>query len=278
MELSIIILTLNNKHLLEQCIDSVLRYTKSITFEIIIVDNNSSDGTQELIRSKYPKATLIANEKNLGFTRANNKGLRTSKGRYALLLNDDTYLKDDAFSKMLAFMDSRPDVGICGPRLLNTDGSIQRQGSILSSHTWKAASPVETQMVIGACMLIRASMTEKLGLLDENLFFYNDDLDYCKRARSAGYKVVYYPLAQIFHIGGYTMKKSFNSLLFVEGFRGGLYFCKKHYGVLPYSIYSILLFFYTLLMLPFSLPNSPKWKAYIKVLWIIISQHIIPNA
>jgi len=275
MDLSIIIITLNNKKILEECIGSIKRNTKSISYEIIVVDNGSNDGTRSAIRSKYPDVILIENTKNLGFSGANNKGLNIAKGRYSVLLNDDTYIKEDAFGKLAAFMDSETGVGICGPKLLNIDGSLQRQGSLLSAYKWRSKSPIEVGFVLGACMFIRMAGISKIGLLDENLFFYNDDLDLCKRASKAGFKVVYYPDAEIYHYGGYSSKKSLNMRLFVEGFRGGLYYCKKHYGLIIYSIYRALLLIFTLAMIPFSLINKEKLRAYREILHIIIKEQIV---
>jgi hypothetical protein len=275
MDLSIIIITLNNKKILEECIESIKRNTTSISYELIVVDNNSNDGTQSAIRSKYPDVALIENKKNLGFSGANNKGLKIAKGRYSVLLNDDTYIKEDAFGKMAAFMDTETEVGICGPKLLNIDGSLQRQGSILSAYKWRSKSPIEVGFVLGACLFIRMAAISKIGLLDENLFFYNDDLDLCKRARISRFKVVYYPDAEIYHYGGYSSKRSPNMKLFVEGFRGGLYFCRKYYGPIIYSIYRALLMLLVLLMAPFSLLNKEKLNAYREILQIILNEQIV---
>ena len=275
MDLSIIIITLNNKKILEGCINSVKQFTSSISYELIVVDNNSNDGTQALIRSKYPGVTLIENNKNLGYSGANNMGLNIAKGRYSVLLNDDTYVKDDSFGKLVAFLDNEPDIGVCGPKLLNTDGSIQLQGSFLSSRKWRSNDPAEVSFVIGACMFIRMIIIKKIGLLDENLFFYNDDLDLCKRARSAGFKVVYYPDAQVFHYGGYSSKRSPSKQLMIEGFRGGLYFCRKHYGPIIYVFYSIPLLLFTVIMMLFSLNKKEKFSAYFEIFKIITTKQIV---
>jgi len=275
MDLSVIIITLNNKKILGECIDSVKRSTRSISYELIVVDNNSGDGTQNMVRSKYPDIILIENKKNFGFSAANNKGLNIARGRYSVLLNDDTFIKEDAFGKMVAFLDGETDIGICGTKLLNIDGSIQRQGSILSAHKWRSSVPIEVNFVLGACMFIRMGILNKIGLLDENLFFYNDDLDLCKRARSAGFKVVYYPDAEVYHYGGYSSKKASGKTFAVEGFRGGLYFCKKHYGVIIYSLYRALLFLFVLVMVLFSLTNKENLSNYLAVLKIIIKEQIV---
>ncbi|MFH1710135.1 MAG: glycosyltransferase family 2 protein [bacterium] len=275
MDLSIIITTLNNKKVLEECINSVKQFTRSIRYELVIVDNNSSDGTQSLVRSKYPNVALIENKKNLGFSTANNKGLALAKGRYSVLLNDDTYIKDDVFGKMVRFLDNEPGIGICGPKLLNIDSSIQRQGSIFSAHKWRSKSPIEVPFVLGACLFIRKAVMDKIGLLDENLFFYNEDLDLCKRARSAGFKVVYYPDAETYHYGGYSSKKAFDERFFIEGFRGGLYLCRKHYGPIVYSLYRASLLLFALLMVPFSLLHKEKLSAYLKILRMTANGQIV---
>ena len=275
MDLSVIIITLNNKKILGECIDSVKRFTRSISYELMVIDNGSDDGTQDMVRSKYPDVILIENKKNLGFSAANNKGLNIARGRYSVLLNDDTFVKEDAFGKIVGFLDGETGIGICGSKLLNIDGSIQRQGSILSAHKWRSSVPTEVNFVLGACMFIRMSILNKIGLLDENLFFYNDDLDLCKRARSAGFKVVYCPDAAVYHYGGYSSKKASGRTLSVEGFRGGLYFCKKHYGVIVYSIYRALLFLFILAMVPFSLINKEKLSACLEVLKIIVNEQIV---
>jgi hypothetical protein len=278
MDLSIIILTLNNRDILEECIDSVKKFTKDISYEIIVSDNGSVDGTRQFIRTKHPEIALIENEKNFGFSVANNKGLKAAKGRYSMLLNDDTYLKEDAFSKIVRFMDNEPDVGICGPKLLNIDGSVQRQGSILSSIKWNSTKPIEVDFVLGACMFIRMAVLGKIGLLDENLFFYNDDLDICKRAKSAGYKVVYFPDAEIYHYGGYSSKKSPNKRYIIEGFRGGLYFCKKHYAPLIYQIYRAIILLVMPIFAVLSLGNRVKSSAYLEIFTIALKQQIVNRA
>lgn len=275
VDLSVIILTLNNKKILEDCISSIILFTKDITYEIIVVDNGSSDGSQDMVRLKYPSIKLLANKVNLGFGRANNNGIKVAQGRYALILNDDTYLAGNAFSQMVKHMDSDSNIGIAGPKLLNPDGSIQRQGSIFSSFKWSSKYARKVSFVIGACMFIRMSAIQKIGMFDENLFFYNEDMDICKRARAAGFNIVYFPDASIYHYGGYSSKGGFKKTMLVEGFRGGLYYCRKHYGIPVYQFYRILLYFFVLLALPFSLLNREKLAAYIEILGIIKKEQII---
>ncbi len=281
-DLSIIILTRNNRKMLGECIASVIDHTKASSYEIIVTDNGSTDGTIELIRSKYTSIKIAEHKANLGFTRANNRGLKLAAGRYAVILNDDTYLTEDAFSAVARYMDEHQEAGICGPRLLDPDGSIQRQGSILERRKWTSQNPIEVNFVIGACMFIRMSVLGKIGLFDENLFFYNDDLDICLRARKAGFKVIYFPGASVRHYGGTTSRKTGNMMYFVEGVRGGLYFCKKHYGLAAYQAYRLLLLAATLIMAAFYgatyMFNRNKLDAWLKIAGMLITEDIVSKA
>ncbi len=278
MDLSVIILTLNNQSLLQECIASIKNFTKDISYEVIVSDNGSTDGTCDMLRSKHPDIVLIENRKNLGFTVANNKGLKIAKGRYAVLLNDDTFIKENTFQNIVQFMDKDHGIGICGPKLLNIDGTIQRQGSIFTTLKWRSKKPVEVDFVIGACMFIRRSILDKIGLLDENLFFYNDDLDICKRARKAGFRVMYYPDPAVYHYGGYSSKRTFDAKFLVEGFRSGLYFCKKHYGPVIYQIYRALLMVFMPLIALFTLANNEKRDAYMEIFKIALHQQIVHSS
>jgi GT2 family glycosyltransferase len=235
---------------------------------MIVADNASSDGSQEMVKTKFPQIKLIENKENLGFVRASNLGLRIYNARYAMLLNDDTIVKDSALDKMVKFMDEHPEVGGCGPKLLNVDESIQRQGGILGKRFWLSKNPVPVDFVIGAALIVRDEVIKKIGIMDENLFFYNDDLDWCLRIRKAGWKVYFYPQAEIVHYGGYSSRRTFKGRLFVEGFRGGLYFCRKHYGEIAFHAYRFLLILFLLLILPFHIFNREKLKAYMEIIKI----------
>ncbi|MFA4967662.1 MAG: glycosyltransferase family 2 protein [Candidatus Margulisiibacteriota bacterium] len=256
-DLSIIIVNLNNSKILKECLDSVYKTTKKYKFEIMVVDNGSIDGSQSMIKELFPQVKLIENNKNLGFAKANNQGLKIANGRYSLLLNNDTIVKEGAFDRMIEFMDNNLKAGACGPKLLNIDGTIQHQGSILGKRFWISALPVEVDFVVGACLMVKKEVIEKVGLMDENLFFYNDDLDWCMSIRKAGYKVYYLPQAEVIHYGGYSNKGAFNRRIFVEGFKGGLYFVRKHYGVAPYYLYKVLLFAGIIIYLPFFIISFP---------------------
>jgi len=267
-DLSIIIVNINNRKILEECLDSIYKNTQQITFEIIVSDNASTDGSQEMVQSKFPKVKLIANQENLGFIKASNLGLKQSQARYTMLLNDDTIVKDGALDKLIEFMDKTPKAGACGPKLLNVDGTIQRQGGLLGKKFYLATEPITVDFVIGAALVVRKEVIDKVGLMDENLFFYNDDLDWCMSIRKAGYKIYFVPDARIVHYGGYSSKRTFNQRLFVEGFKGGLYFCRKHYGEIAFLLYRLILVLLLILILPFQVFNSAKLKAYLEIISI----------
>ena len=273
VDLSVVIITLNNKDILEACIASVKEHTKRISYEIIVTDNGSTDGTADMLRSRYPDVCIIENRKNLGFSAANNKGLKNANGRYCLVLNDDTYIDEDAFSKLAEYMDKHENVAAAGPKLMNIDGTIQKQGSFLTAGKWSSKVPVEVDFLIGACLMIRTSVLDEVGYFDENLFFYNDDLDLCKRIKNKGFKIVYVPDSSVYHYGGFSSKKAGNRALEIEGIRGGLYFCRKHYGPVAYQIYRAFIIIASLMMsiLPFDRAY------YLKVSAMAFRQELLPK-
>lgn len=275
LDLSIIIVNYNNANFLGDCLDSIFNCTHKASFEVILVDNNSSDNSVAFVKDKFPQVKTIQNTENLGFCRGNNKGLKVYQGRYALLLNTDTIVKEAAFDRCLEFMDQNPKAGACGPKLLNPDGTPQHQGGLFSRRFWLSKKPVKVDYVIGACLMVRREVIDKVGGLDENFFFSNDDLDWCRRIRKAGWEIYFLPQAEVVHYGGYTIKL-FNQKLFVEGFRGGLYFAKKHYGNIFYQIYRLLLAlsmliaaFISLLFYPF-LKNKQKLGAFWQIFLICL--------
>ncbi|MFH1825931.1 MAG: glycosyltransferase family 2 protein [bacterium] len=264
-DLSIIIVNYNNKKLLEDCLASIYQNTPKISFEIIVVDNASTDGSPAIVKEKFPEVLLQENQENLGFAKANNLGLKTCRARYALLLNNDTVVKDAALDKLVEFMDQHPEIGACGPKLLNSNGSVQHQGGLLAKKFWLSREPVSVNFVIGAALLVKKEVIEKVGLLDENLYFYNEDLDWCASIKKTGFKIFFVPQAEIIHHGGKSSQGTFNQRLFIEGFKGGLYFCRKHYGELAYNVYRLALTLVLVLVLPFQILNFPRLKACLKI-------------
>jgi len=231
-DLSIAIVSWNVQELLRQTLESVYRETKGITFEIFVVDNASRDGSAEMVQRLFPRAWLFANTDNLGFAKANNRALREARGRYIVLLNPDTEIRDNALQKMVSWMDAHPRAGIAGPQLLNPDGSIQpstRNFPTFSAlgltllklhHLWRPkiikdyyqldfdhAHEQEVDQVMGAALFIRRAVIEVIGLLDEGFWIWFEEADWCKRARNAGFEIWFTPAARIMHIKGESFKQ-----------------------------------------------------------------------
>lgn len=228
--LSIIIVTWNIRDVLRDCLESLFREDLGIEYEVIQVDNGSEDGTVEMIRSDFPQIRLIRNDENLGFPKANNQGIEVAKGDYVLLLNSDTIITDSTiFAKWVRFMDENPDAGLSGCRLVFRDGSHQVGDagyrpslSSLFAHnfflnrlfpkTFKGmlvsylSSPgrIEVDWICGADLMVRRSIIEQTGALDENIFIYAEDVEWGCRIRSHGYKGYYLPDLELIHLQGAT--------------------------------------------------------------------------
>ena len=226
--LSICILTLNARDYLRACLLSIQANT-NVTYEIIVVDNGSTDGTPEMLTAEFPSIQVIQNPENLGYTYPNNQAIRVSQGRFVALLNPDTLVLENSLDQLCDFLATHPDVGIVGPKVLNPDGTMQLPCRRGDARPWAVISyftglsklfpqkpfynryllthldenqtyPVDG--VSGSCMLIRREVIEQIGYLDESFFAYQEDADYCLRARQADWQVCYYPVAKITHFGG----------------------------------------------------------------------------
>ena len=203
--LSIIIVSYNNQSLITACLDSVYQnIPNDFPIEVIVVDNHSKEGIVAFLKQNYPQVIIIANPENRGFAKANNQGIKIAGGEKIFLLNNDTVVIGDALVKMARYLDTHPEIGLLGPKLLNADGSIQVQGSMLGPHFWNSTVPTTTSFLRGAALMMRREIIEKVGLLDERFFFYNEDIDYCWRVKRSGFQLIYYPDAEITHLGGKT--------------------------------------------------------------------------
>ncbi|MCS7178112.1 MAG: glycosyltransferase family 2 protein [Anaerolineae bacterium] len=232
-DLSVLIVNWNVRDLLRRCLHSILASLPIGALEIIVVDNGSTDGSAEMVRAEFPQVHLIANTDNRGFTRANNQGLAVARGRYILLLNPDTEVVGDALETMITFADAHPNVGIVGPQLLNPDGTVQSSrrrfptlGTALFESTWlQPYAPRRLLMhyyvldrpdheiqdvdwVTGAALMARREAVEQVGPLDEGFFMYSEELDWCRRFREAGWRVVYLPTAQVIHHEGKSSEQA----------------------------------------------------------------------
>jgi hypothetical protein len=229
MQLSIIIVSYNTEELLTDCLQSITKATRGLETETFVVDNNSSDRTVETVKEKFPWVKLVANSKNLGFSKANNLALKIAKGKYILVLNPDTVLESDTLLKMLEFMDKNPEYSMATCKVKLESGELDLDARRRFPTPWRAFChfshlskifkninffseyymddvPENQQHEVDACagafMFIRSSALEEVGFFDEDFFFYGEDLDLCYRFRQNGYKIVYTPITKIIHYKG----------------------------------------------------------------------------
>lgn len=241
IEISVIIPSFNQAGLLKQCLDSLYDNITGLSWEAIVVDNASQDDSVRLVAAKYPGVRLIRNQANLGFAKAINQGLAEARGSYYLFLNSDVRVLTGALEALKDFLDKHQQVGAVGAKLLNNDRSVQIQGSFTSAGIWRRTKPKKIGFLPFACILLKKAAVERTGRLDENFFFYNEDLDYCRRLIKAGWQIYYLPQAAVIHQGGGSTKQLGPEALF-EGYKGGLYLCRKHYPSWVYRIYSWAVF------------------------------------
>jgi N-acetylglucosaminyl-diphospho-decaprenol L-rhamnosyltransferase len=242
---SVVVVTYNSAAWIERCLDSVRG------LETIVVDNGSTDGTVALVRKRFPAVRLLEQE-NAGMGGGNNAGMRIASGRYFLLLNSDAWVVGDAVAQLVAFADEHPEAAVVGPRLLNPDGSLQRSARAFPT-LWRLATEYlflrklaprsrtlnrfyeggfdhdvvrEVDWLFGACLLVRRDAADEVGLFDEDFFMFSEETDWCYRFRQAGWKVYFFPGAEVVHVGG----GSHGGGLFAENVRGQLRFLAKHRG------------------------------------------------
>jgi GT2 family glycosyltransferase len=228
IDLSICVVTYNARDYLAECLKSIFENTH-LKIEIIVVDNGSQDGVEEMLRENFPQVCLIQNKTNAGYTRPMNQALRAATGKFLVQLNPDTLILPGSLDYLVDFMEGFPEVGICGPKVLNPDGTLQKSCRRGESRPWAVISYFtglhslfpksrffggylmnyigedethEVAGVSGSCMLIRREVIDQIGYLDEQFFAYQEDADFCFRAKRAGWKVYYMPGAKIIHYGG----------------------------------------------------------------------------
>lgn len=267
MKISIIIVNYNVKYILEQCLHSVYAATQHIDAEVFVVDNNSVDGSCSMIVEKFPWVKLIENKENVGFSRANNQAIRLSQGEYILLLNPDTVVEEDTFTKTTQFMDEHPDGGGLGVAMIDGKGKFlpeSKRGlptlkvSICKMFGLQKLFPHskrfnyyylghlsndeihEIEILSGAFMLLRKKVLDSIGLLDEEYFMYGEDIDLSYRIIKAGYKNYYYPHTTIIHYKGESTKKA--SFKYVLVFYKAMeIFARKQLHMKKYSLYSLFI-------------------------------------
>ena len=254
IDLSVVIVNWNVSDLLRRCLYSILNARYSVLIEVIVVDNASTDGSVEMVRAEFLGVHLIANADNRGFPAANNQGIAIARGRYVLLLNPDTELVGDALATMVTFADAHPDVGMVGPQLLYPDGSVQSSrrrfptlATAFFESTWlQPCAPrrlleryevldrpddavQDVDWLYGAALMARREGVAQVGLMDEDFFMYSEELDWCRRFREAGWRVVYLPTAQIVHYEGKSSEQAV-AARHVHFQTSKVHYFRKHHG------------------------------------------------
>ncbi len=256
MMLSIIIVNYNTGNLLRDCLGSIYANANGMPFDVWVVDNSSGDSSPAMVKKTFPKVRLIENRGNVGFSKANNIALSQSDSKYVLLLNPDTLVIGDAIDRTVEFMEEHPTVGIAGCKVLNRDRTLQlacrrsiptpkvaffrmvglsrlfpgSKSMARYNLTFKDANEVqEVDAVSGAFLMARRETIRDIGLLDEQFFMYGEELDWCLRAKRAGWSVMYYPGAEIIHYKGESTKSNSRKAAF-EFYRAMYLFHKKHFA------------------------------------------------
>jgi N-acetylglucosaminyl-diphospho-decaprenol L-rhamnosyltransferase len=281
LDVSFLVVSWNVRDLLRRALTSVLADAEGIESEIILVDNASGDGTVEMVRAEFRRVQLIGNADNRGFSGANNQALAIAQGRYFFLLNPDAELLPGATNALLECMDADPRVGIAGPQLLNPDQTVQSSRrrfptfvtALLESTRLQQRFPQnrwlnryylldsrddaaqEVDWVVGAALFVRRQVYEQLGGLDERFFMYSEELDWCYRAKRAGWHIAYFPRARVIHHEGRSSEQvvAARDIYFHSS---KIRFFRKHHGALPAGLLRAFL----LAMFAFQiLEESAKW-------------------
>lgn len=255
MDLSILIVNYNTRELTLDALRSVYRSQTNYTFEVILIDNHSTDGSVEAIKEEFPQVKIIENQENVGFAKANNQGIRRAAGRYILLLNSDTIIQPATLEIMLRFMDQHPNIGASGCKVVLPDGSLDkacRRGFPTPSASFYYAfglaklfphvpkfnqyqlsyldpdDDYPVDCLVGAFMLVRREVIDHVGMLDEDFFMYGEDVDWCYRIKKAGWEIYYYPKTSIIHYKGAGKKRKSRKVVY-EFHRAMILFHRKHY-------------------------------------------------
>ena len=290
MKLSIVIVNYNVKYFLEQCLHSVQNACNGLESEIFVVDNDSVDGSVKMVRDKFPDVFLIENKDNKGFSTANNQAIRKSRGEYVLLLNPDTIVEDDTLRKVVDFMDEHPDAGGLGVKMLDGKGkflpeskrglpypsvaffkvfglsSLFPKSRMFSTYHLGYLDKDKTHVVdvlAGAFMLLRKSVLNEIGLLDEDFFMYGEDIDLSYRITQAGYKNYYFPGTRIIHYKGESTKKGSLNYVFVF-YNAMIVFANKHFSKENARAFSMMINF------------AIYFRAFISILTQFFNRIILP--
>lgn len=262
MDISIVIVNWNTRDLLHDCLETVFAGLGALSAEVIVVDNASGDESVAMMAAQFPSVQVIASPQNVGFAAGNNLGFARATGRYILLLNTDTLVLGDVLPAMAAFMDANPQVGVMGPRVLNTDRSTQNSATGYPSlgrlalqtlgldrfaafdsyrmTRWDRRDQRAVQVISGCAMMVRAAAMRAVGPLDSDFFFFGEETDWCRRFAMGGWQIMFAPVGEIVHFGGGSVRKLHHTrdIMLTEGTvrlhrkHGGLLAGLACYGVL----------------------------------------------
>ncbi len=254
VDISIVIISWKMRDLLERCLKTIYNFTSGVSFEVIVIDNNSQDGTSEMVEKLFPQIKLIKNSENRGVAPARNQGIKETKGKYILILDADMELIDNSIKHLYDFMEKNPDAGIVGCKLVDKDFNLQssckrfptllaflfrrmewidavRNSKTLRHHTmedWDHNEISTVDYLIGACQYFRREVIEKIGMYDEKIFYGPEDIDFCLRIWKAGWKVYYYPFTKIIHHEQRITKKNLFSKISFKHIAGIIYLYRKY--------------------------------------------------
>lgn len=290
MLISVVLVSYNTATLTCQAIETLLQSNYSHEIQLIVIDNASRDNSVQMVQQAFPQVTLILNEANVGFGRANNQAIPLLKGDYVLLLNTDAFVSRDTLEKTVAFMQTRLDVGILGVRLVGRDGAlqpscryfptvlnqfIQRAGlnrwfpnvGYVDDMDWDHATPRLCDWVPGCYYLMRREVIDQVGLFDPRYFLYNEEVDHCKAAKNAGWKVIFFPETEVIHIGGESAKSDgaisqVSRQLVALQVESELLYFRKHHGMLSVMIHFFLQVMADLILMLKSLVKLKSASAY----------------
>ena len=297
VDISIVIVSFNTRNVLRECLQSIERESAGLRIEILVVDNHSSDGSPEMVEKEFPQVRLFRCEVNLGFASANNVALEVARGRYSVLLNSDAFLCPNALTLAVQHMDQGPSVGLAGARLVGRDHSWQPSARMFPSlltdffvltglankfpksrlfgsfdRTWADPMlPAQTDWVPGAFSIIRAEALTRAGLFDPEFFLYSEEVDLCRRIRSEGFEICYWPDIVVIHIGGESSRQvkslemsSAGAQLVLWRMRSTLLYYRKHHGSAAWRAKMLELGLYHLTLLRNRFSSDPRRLARAK--------------
>ena len=266
LDLSIVLVCWNNKEYLDPCLKSLYETGMKNSFDVIVVDNGSTDGSQQMLAEKYPDVKIIQNVENVGLGKASNQGIEATKGRYVLLLNNDTIVDGASFDVMVDFLNENPKAGAVGGKIFNPDGTVQtcynyfstfQEEFLIATRLGKLLRPgypaivnaeevKSVDWITSACLMVRRSALDEVGLLDDEYFIYGDEADLQYRIKAADWGIYYLPQATIIHYGGKSMTRWPRRRMV---YRGKMLFYKKNYGPVQAFLLRLMLAFLSIMKL-----------------------------